>query len=150
MYVQKEMKKVRGLYEEIFNEIEGEDADCQVVWPSESKLCYPQHVLKKDLKKESKIDDKTFVCPKKSESPSQGTIMKFVPNEINEEKSIAKSSGSIKSNPHTELDIEQMKFLEIENLKNLPKNELVNVRENVSLEILWIQQAIHSRVQVKD
>jgi len=149
MFIQKEMKKVRNLYEEIFDELEGGNADCQVVWPSESTLCYPKHVSKKQLKKESKIDDKTFVCPKKSETTSQGTIMKFVPNEINEEKSIVKTSDVDKLNPHAELDMEQIKFLEIENLKNLSKNELVSVRENVSLEILWIQQAIQSRVQVK-
>ena len=150
MYVQKEMRKVRKLYEEIFQELEGDDAECKVVWPSDTKMCYPKHVPKKESKKESKIDDKTFICSKKDENTSQGTVMKFVPDKILEEKTIVKSVVTVKPNPHDDLDVEQMKFLEIENLKNLPKNELISVRENVSLEMLWIQQAIQSRVQVSE
>ena len=50
----------------------------------------------------------------------------------------------------TEIDLntEQIKYLDIENLKKMSKTELVNLRESVSLEMLWIQQAIQSRLQV--
>lgn len=45
-------------------------------------------------------------------------------------------------------DIEKINYLELDNLKKMSKNDLINVRESVSLEMLWIQQAIQSRIQV--
>jgi hypothetical protein len=47
-----------------------------------------------------------------------------------------------------EVDDVQLDYLKSENLKKLHANELVDLKENVSLEILWIQQAIQSRIQV--
>ena len=155
IHVQNEMFNVREMYEDIFKEIEGEQSELEVVWPKDI-LCYPQFVSKKQAKKlqEQKVDDKTFICPKKVETISKGEIMKFIPNEASLEEEAnskilpAKSIEFKSTDPHNELNVEQMNFLEIENLKKLPKNELVNVRENVSLEMLWINQAIQSRVQV--
>lgn len=60
---------------------------------------------------------------------TKGSVMKFVPNGSNS-------------------DNENLNHLELENLKRLSKTDLISLRESVSLEMLWIQQAIQSRIQV--
>ena len=55
----------------------------------------------------------------------------------------------IEKDSNIALENEDLKYLDIGNLKNIPKSELINVRESISLELLWIQQAIQSRIQVK-
>ena len=56
--------------------------------------------------------------------------------------------NSEKAKFECDLDDEKIKFLQLDNLKSMEKNDLLSVRESVSLELLWIQQAIQSRVQV--
>ena len=157
MHVQKEMKDVQKQYEDIFNEIEGDDSDLLVVWPNDKKpsiLCYPKFVSKNRIKNasknRSKIDDKTFTCSKKCETISKGSIMKFVPDAMNEPTSIEfqNKKNILPSNFNNDLNLDQMNFLEVDNLKALSKSDLISVRESVSLEMLWMQQAIQSRVQV--
>ena len=61
---------------------------------------------------------------------------------INSEKRCASQASNL------DIDTEQLDFLRFDNLKNLSVNELESARENVSFELLWIQQAIESRMNV--
>lgn len=119
------MKKIQLTYEEIFNEIEGDDSDVTIKWPESDLICLPQFIDKKHLQV------KTLTKPDKQISKIQ--------NEKNAE---------LERMFDVDLNIEQVNYLSTENLKNLSKTELLSVRENVSLEMLWIQQAIQSRLQV--
>jgi hypothetical protein len=38
------MLKLRQVYEEIFNEIEGDSSEIKIVWPNEKHLCSPNFV----------------------------------------------------------------------------------------------------------
>lgn len=147
------MQKVRAQYEDIFKEIEGDDTDLLVVWPNDFSLCYPKFVSKKQAanskpvnsKASSKlVDDRTFTC---SNNENEGSsVMKFVPDhKKNEIKTIRFHDENY---VNAGINKEQLNYLELDNLKKMPKNELINIRESVSLELLWIQQAIQSRVQV--
>lgn len=148
-YVSSELLKLRNVYEEIFNEVEGPETDVKVVWPEETSICLPKFVGKKEPK-----------------SGNNNQVVKFVAAENNVTKEATKAvqqpttSGESKSHNYVakseemmfdvDLNIDQMNFLSSENLRTLSKAELLSVRENVSLEMLWIQQAIQSRVQVND
>jgi len=56
----------------------------------------------------------------------------------------AKRSPSTASNLGIEAD--QLDYFKVDNLKKLNPQELEAARENISFELLWIQQAIESRV----
>ncbi|RNA01079.1 hypothetical protein BpHYR1_051588 [Brachionus plicatilis] len=115
VHVQNEILSVRKIYENIFKEIEGTDSDYRIIWPSENvPICYPKFVSKKESQLLSK--------PRAS--------VKIEDNQI-----CMKSFQTID-------DFEKINFLELENLKKMSKSDLISVRENVSLEMLWIQQAI--------
>jgi hypothetical protein len=112
------MNKLRNEFEEIFLDIEGPDADENIVWGK--KISYPRFESKKMReKKEKKLETNTE-------------------NLIEKNKEVSK----------LEVDDVQLDYLKSENLNKLDANELVDLKENVSLEILWIQQAIQSRIQV--
>ncbi len=130
-YVKSELLKLRNVYEEIFNEIEGPDSDVKVVWLHETAICLPKFVSKKEIKPSSNNQVVKFTETTATSHGSTG-------NQMNEDKLF-----------DIDLNIEQMNCLSSENLRKLSKSELLSVRENVSLEMLWIQQAIQSRVQVK-
>ncbi len=158
------MEKVKTTYEQIFNEIEGEETDTQIEWPNENKnlLCYPKFISKKqklsNLKNEIKSNKNKNFQNNKFEQDSSKPIIKYVlpmnsNSDIqNEKNSFIRNSLEFKINDNNQIDMElnaeQLNFLEIENLKKLSKTELVKIRESMSLELLWIQQAIQSRMQV--
>ena len=126
------MLKVRECYEEIFKDIEGDQSDVYVQWPVNNQmnaLAYPKFVSKLKQKKE---------------------LVKF-DNTTNAENFIKKSIEFQKGGDNLsdiDLNTEQIKFLDLDNLKQMSKSDLINLRESISLEMLWIQQAIQSRIQV--
>ena len=117
-YVQNEMTKLRNEFEEIFLDIEGPDTDDKIVWGK--KISYPKFESKKLREK----------------------------NEKKLETNAAKLIEKNKEISQLEVEDIQLDYLKSENLKKLNPNELVDLKDNVSLEILWIQQAIQSRIQV--
>lgn len=173
-HVINEMLKVRNDYEKLFLEIEGPDSEAVIEWPKPSStvLCYPRFVSKKRNGKSSHHHQKTSV----NEPPKNGIAeLKKVTNSPTKENTkptriekhfsqpppcaisneIAVFGGTSKRFENSEkakfecdLDDEKIKFLQLDNLKSMEKNDLLSVRESVSLELLWIQQAIQSRVQV--
>lgn len=115
---------MRKEYEKIFQEIEGNDSDCRIKWPSENvPICYPKFVSKRD---DQLSIISGVISNKKTENQKNMCIRDFQAID----------------------DFEKISFLELDNLKRLSKSDLISVRENVSLEMLWIQQAIQSRIQV--
>ena len=132
------MLKVRSTYEDIFNEIEREESEVYVRWPNKdpylSVLSYPRFMSKKHKEKESKI-------VKYEEKREEKKTNAFIKNSIEFQK-----GGDNLTD--IDLNLEQIKFLDIENLKQMSKTDLINLRESISLEMLWIQQAIQSRIQV--
>jgi hypothetical protein len=159
-YVRNEMQKVRNTYEEIFNEIEGNDSDVKVAWPlgdSSSTPCLPEFIDKQQ--KQTRISKSLLKARNFTETLTNHQIIKFMPPVIDNDKDSAAAQQTISNNNKNksnkeealfdvDLNLEQMNYLSIENLKKLSKTELLSVRENVSLEMLWIQQAIQSRLQV--
>jgi hypothetical protein len=161
------MLKVRELYENVFNEIEGSDSDVRVVWPNDDliPLAYPKFLTKKEYERHriEKPSEKSILkSMKNNQLITKGSIMKFVPEEkdpvlhsdvkndtqsdekansdcLNQIKSVFSSNSDDKA----KLDVlEQLDF------RSMVKTDLINIRENLSLEVLWIQQAIQSRIQV--
>ena len=141
-YVQNEMLKVRSDYESIFNEIEGQDSNEYISWPTHgdenlNSLAYPKFISKKS---------------KENKSNEQNKLVKLNEEKNKSTNTFTKSSIEFQKggNNLTDIDLntEQIKYLDIENLKKMSKTELINLRESVSLEMLWIQQAIQSRLQV--
>ena len=124
------MNKLRNDFREIFLEVEGVDADLEIVWPEERKICYPKFVSKK-LKTKNE---------KKLEPP--------IVTESHVASSAVESENLLKTETDYDDDM-KLQHLKSENLKNLQSKELADLKENVSLEILWIQQAIQSRIQVR-
>lgn len=128
------MQKVRNTFEEIFTEIEGVDSDVKIVWPlNESSICHPKFVDKKKL-------NKTLIAKPSGNSSAHHQLANVVPSDM-----LANKEDMLFD---VDLNAEQMDYLSVDNLKKLSKSELLSVRENVSLEMLWIQQAIQSRMQV--
>ncbi len=120
------MLNIRDEYRKIFNEIEGDDSDVKLVWPNENMpICYPKFVSKKD----------------KQSTYTTVSLLKIADKKPNSNPSIPKDFNLID-------DIEKINYLELDNLKRMSKTDLISVRESVSLEMLWIQQAIQSRIQV--
>jgi hypothetical protein len=177
LHVKSELLKVRELYEQIFDEIEGErdDADLRVYWPKQDSICYPKfvtikefHRLKQQNLKEtentSKIEDEEKLILKSLKTNNQvitkSSVMKFVPEreDQNDQESLKQTGlnesdvlNTTKMNSLLSLnyeDIEKTSALDLNTLKRMPKTDLISVRENLSLEVLWIQQAIQSRIQV--
>ena len=147
------MIKLRKTYEDIFYEIEGDDTDLKVIWSTNeantNSICYPKF-LNKCFPKALRYSDKQKEINNKIDSKEKIIIDKQL---ISYDASITQKSIEInkfkKDNLiDIDLNIEQLNFLSSENLKKLSKQELLSVRENVSLEMLWIQQAIQSRLQV--
>jgi hypothetical protein len=145
LHVRNEMLKLREYYEQIFEEIEGPDSDVQIKWAKDAHvLTYPKFISKKRSNSKKKKDEEN-----RNES-----LVKYLPQntiqtgaqrkEINRMEKLDINHDSL----HQELDNEQLNYLELSNLKQLSKTELINVRESISLEMLWIHQAIQSRVQV--
>ncbi len=133
------MLKVRKSYEDIFNDIEGEESEVYVAWPSNSDshlsvLNYPRFLSKKEKQNESKL---VKLEQKKEEKKTNA----FIKNSIEFQKGGQNLTD-------IDLNSEQIKFLDIENLKQMSKTDLISLRESISLEMLWIQQAIQSRLQV--
>ncbi len=152
-YVRNEIQKVRGDFEEIFDQIEGNDSDDAVIWPiefssSSSSICLPEFINKKQKKTQNNRDflkkSLTINKTRNSVEKNTGQIVKFTPLD----KVDSNKNNSVDTLFNVDLNLEQMNYLSIENLKKLKKSELLSVRENVSLEMLWIQQAIQSRLQV--
>ena len=114
-----EMKKIQRDFEEIFNEIEGDDSDVTINWPQDDSIFHPRFIEKRQLQLNTLTN-----------KPEKQQVTKL-------DKMF-----------DVDLNIEQVNYLSTENLRTLSKQELLNVRENVSLEMLWIQQAIQSRLQV--
>lgn len=135
------MIKVKDSYEQIFRQIEGDDSDVQVVWPdtAQATLSYPRFHTKAN-----KINDRTFNVngTKRNKFPSVSTVRGG-----GQSTSALRSSSETPSFPDLDNDA-QLSYLKSEHLATLDKAELLGVRENVSLEMMWIHQAIQSRVQV--
>jgi hypothetical protein len=145
LHVQSEMLKLRECYERIFDEIEGPESDVQIKWAKNTQvLTYPKFISKKA----------SNVKQKKDEENQNDTLVKYIPQKKIESTSKPKEKSKMNEverkhdSLHQELDNEQLSYLELSNLKRLPKTELINVRESISLEMLWIHQAIQSRLQV--
>ena len=117
------MSKLRKEFEDIVLEIEGSESDSQIVWPNEKKICYPQFYSKSKLK-----------------AKQQQNSTKLLLDDCSKNDNL-KDIGD---------DLKQLDYLKSENIKKLESGELVDLKENLSLEILWIQQAIQSRIQVCD
>ena len=149
------MSKLRKTYEDIFYEIEGDDTDLKVIWSTNetnrNSICYPKF-LNKSFPKASRFSDKKKEINNKNNSENKIVIDKQLMSYDASitQKSIETNNNNIKEDNLIDIDlnIEQLIFLSSENLKKLSKTELLSVRENVSLEMLWIQQAIQSRFQV--
>lgn len=135
------MIKLRSEYEKIFHDIEGENGDTRVVWPIDEPkspshkpvLCYPKFIPAKQAQtKPSELNHSTELIKFTggSSSSQAGNDLKQLKIDIKD------------------LDEESVKFFQLDNLKKMSHDELLNVRESISLELLWIQQAIQSRVQV--
>lgn len=163
------MLKVRNDYEKLFFEIEGPDSEAVIEWPKPSStlLCYPRFVSKKrsgnhqktsgnepnngiaELKKVTNSPTKENTKPARIEkhfSPPPCTISNEIA--VFGGRTTKRFENSEKAKFECDLDDEKIKFLQLDNLKSMEKNDLLSVRESVSLELLWIQQAIQSRVQV--
>lgn len=170
-----EMRKVRDDYEKLFYEIEGPNSEARVEWPipnetSTSILCYPRFVSKKSgaissagslvhantndqgLSNRKPSSNVLDYSSKKSRTPE---MAKTQATENLNKSSAATASNELevfddmeKARIEFKLDDAKVKSLQLANLKNMNKKELVSVREAVSFELLWIQQAIQSRVQV--
>ena len=141
-------------------------------------LGHPKFQSKKQFNRMNEERTKTLAndsnLPKSIKTKQQlitkGSIMKFVPeqkaieNETIRNEASGSGSSSISTiqekakvnseqnklfNSFLSDDLERLNSLEQRNLKMMSKNDLISVRENLSLEVLWIQQAIQSRVQVK-
>lgn len=147
-YVRNELLKLRNVYEEIFNEMEGPETDVKVVWPDDTSICLPKFVSKKEPKSGNNNQVVKFVAAENNVT-NEATKTVQQPSPAGESKSnnVVKSEDTMFD---VDLNIDQMNFLSSENLRTLSKAELLSVRENVSLEMLWIQQAIQSRVQVNN
>lgn len=153
------MKKLRKDYEDILVEVEGADTDTQVIWPSntnsnEFKLCYPKFSSKKGKNNTSATNthDNSPVLSSRSQTQSNKKD-ENCNNTTAATSAVETSENSNKTKTNKELlnldiDEKQLNCLQTENLKRLNRGELVELKENVSLEILWIQQAIQSRIQV--
>ena len=146
------MKKVRSAYEEIFNSIEGDDSDVRIEWANDKNLAsYPKFVPKKQplvVQPINTIKSK----PSKNEILNTNNELITTTTTTTTTTTIATTSkNSLRNQPtmlNDQLDLENLNYLELNNLKKMTKTELINLRENVSLEMLWIQQAIQSRMQV--
>lgn len=128
-----------------------------------SKICFQKDysILKSKL---IKSNEENLVNQVKASTTttllSKGSVMKFVPNNSsskidpsfelsNQTSQIAKTNDQMEHLNFADLDEEKLKYLELDNLKKMSKSDLISVRESISLEMLWIQQAIQSRIQVK-
>lgn len=143
------MLKVRDEYEKIFYEIEGPNSDTKLEWPSkENTICLPKFVSKRSAGREqiteNNTSNKSSQLIKDMKEVNSSTAAKSQDNELVLRTENKPSGGGVES----EIDFEQIKYLQLENLKNMDKNELLSIREGISLELLWIEQAIQSRVQV--
>lgn len=115
---------MRKEYENIFQEIEGDDSECRITWSSDNvPISYPKFISKKD---QQILSTSNVLSLKKTDIYKKLCVKDFQAID----------------------DFEKISFLELDNLKRLSKSDLISVRENVSLEMLWIKQAIQSRIQV--
>jgi hypothetical protein len=154
------MKKLRKDYEDIVLEIEGPDTDLKILWPNEKKLCYPKFSSKKLITKTLKSSQLAEnVINRDTHQNSEMKISSFNQdlnkNEFKKLDLVKESELDVdtKDSPQKnifklEVDEKHLDYLKDENLKKLDVDELGDLKENVSLEILWIQQAIQSRIQV--
>jgi hypothetical protein len=141
------MKKVRTAYEEIFNCIEGDDSDVRIEWTDDKNIAtYPKFVPKKQPLSGS--TNKIRSINSKNERVNTNSDLITTTTTTTTTTTIATTSKHSLRNQSDQLDIENLNYLELSNLKKMTKTELINLRENVSLEMLWIQQAIQSRMQV--
>ena len=165
MHVRNEMQKVKAVYEEIFNEIEGNESDTCIVWSNSAlsnsvlspngsvsnrsnltsqeentSICYPKFVSRKSLGRSGTMGSVAQTAQKDAD----------VPKNINQTYCVKKDEAKDKENyGELGIDTSRLSFLEYENLKTLNKEELIKTRESVSLELLWIEQAIESRKHVR-
>jgi hypothetical protein len=167
-HVQNEMLKVREQYEAIFDEIEGNvDLDVRILWPSsDHPLGPPVFVSKRAaatieqqrrLRQAERDTNNTNTLKGNNQLITKGSIMKFVPTEpvkdkkeaVKDEKNLSAATDNISSEVFASvLTTSEKDVLEKVDFGSMSKSELIGVRENLSLEVLWIQQAIQSRIQV--
>jgi hypothetical protein len=164
--------KIRKEYESIFKEIEENNADVEVVWPAGNRLCYPKFEAIKDngrVAAQTQGADKTeqLNLSKDDTTIISTNLNKDLFNDLqhnqdvidDDEKSHTKpnlltatvgntDTNMRKPSPLSFEDDETLRYLKHENISKLNKSSLNDLKETVSLEILWIQQAIQSRVQV--
>lgn len=140
------MLKLRDEYEKIFEDIEGSNSDTKLEWPAflnkPQVLCYPRFVSKREQRSSLKNQAQSLLKPNITQPSRNEQDERLIFNHANGEEFVTKSKFD------SDLDDEKIRFLQLDNLKNMSKNELLSIRESISLELLWIQQAIQSRVQV--
>lgn len=143
------MLKVRAEYERIFTDIEGPNCDIHVEWPIKrdglSVLVYPQFVSKKSFEQNSR---KQAAAKLVNQEPQKEETTSAASSEIVKLDDARRFEDVERVKLECDLEDEKVRFLQLENLENMEKSELLSIREGVSLELLWIQQAIQSRVQV--
>jgi hypothetical protein len=166
------MLKVRELYENVFHEIEGEDSDVRVAWPNDTHslaqpLAYPRFLTRKEFEQRhmtEKPGEKSILkSMKNNQLITKSSIMKFVPGEESGGHTLKTeqvTEPNLKTDPNnlsqiksiftasSSDDREKLDALEQVDFQSMAKTDLINIRENLSLEVLWIQQAIQSRIQV--
>ncbi len=150
-HVKNEMKKVRSAYEEIFKSIEGDDSDVKIEWNDNKNLAsYPKFVSKKQPLIGSTNTLKNKQSKKEVANANNNELITTTTTTTTTTTIATTSKNSLRNQPtlNDQLDLENLNYLEMNNLKKMTKTELINLRENVSLEMLWIQQAIQSRMQV--
>jgi hypothetical protein len=140
-----EMNKVKSAYEQVFNSIEGDESDVNIEWCNDpsNAISRPKFVPKN---KPHSLTVANKLTQRKSANQSELVTTTTTTTTT----TVATTSSSQQNHLQNELDldIEKLSYLELDNLKKMSKAELISLRENVSFEMLWIQQAIQSRMQV--
>ena len=136
----------------ILKEIEGDESDVVVQWPSDcvSSVAYPKFVPKKTLNTAALLVKHNNNKQRDNKQPNTAVVNTQVGT--NKDTQLAKiDSGDHVRQIVSSIDTETAAgTLEIGDLKLMSKSELVSLKENISLEMLWIQQAIQSRIQVRN
>ena len=134
------VQSVRSEYKELFMRIEGDLYNSSISWPDDKSLCYPSISIIQETEYtplSPQIENRTGPIEIEIEN-SFHSIQKSV-SEISLQESLTDTMDTICDTSTTQLKL----------LQDYPRDreELFRLREQLSLELLWVRQAIQSRIQ---
>ena len=120
------MQNIRREYHNIFMDIEGGLTTNSVSWPNSIGLCYPCVAPSQYYEPTSQVEEVTNLSDTQISNPLQETL-----SELSMQESIIATMDNTQ-----------------QNLQEYPndKEELLKLRGELSLELLWVKQAIQSRI----